>query len=192
VSVYPAKITQIIARRLNRSFVNNGEGRAVSFECGSVVAFRVKIDTATKSIDAIEFSSNGCGFMIAAAQSLAEEFEGRNLRELHGADSNEITSVIECRIGDLPASRRQCLETSIEAFRNAVADHRKLVVDEFRGDIALICTCFGIGEDRIIEAIRETKAADTADVARACNAGSGCGSCRMLIQELIDAHSTAL
>jgi NifU-like protein len=186
VSIYPAKIAEIIAKKLRDTIVNNGKGRAVSFECGSMVNFVVRIDTATKSIDEIAFSTNGCGYMVAAAQSLVDEFEGRNLKQLHGADSNEISGVIERRTGEMPGSRKQCLDTSIEAFRNAVADHRKRVVEEFRGDVALICTCFGISEDRITDVIRETNASDPNDVARACNAGNGCGSCRMLIQELID------
>lgn len=186
MSIYPARIAEIIAKKSPVIIVNNGEGRAVSFECGSMVNFVVRIDTATKSIDEIAFSSNGCGYMVAAAQSLADEFKGRNLRDLHGADSNEISSVIEALTGEMPASRRQCLDTAIEAFRNAVADHRERVVEEYRGEVALICTCFGVSEDRIIDVIRETRAVDPSDVARACNAGNGCGSCRMLIQELID------
>lgn len=148
--------------------------------------FTVRIDTLTKTIEEIAFSSNGCGYMVAGAQSLADEFKGRNLQDLHGTDSNQITSVIERRIGELPTSRKLCLHTAIEAFRNAVADHRKRVVEEFRGEVALICTCFGVSEDRIVDVIRETKAIDPNDVARVCNAGNGCGSCRMLIQELID------
>lgn len=186
MSIYPARIAEIITKKSPETFVNNGEGRAVSFECGSMVNIRLRVDTATKTIDEIGFSSNGCGYMVVAAQSLADEFEGRNLKDLHGADSNEIASVIERRIGELPRMRKQCLDTAIEAFRNAVADHRKRVVEEFRGEVVLICTCFGVSEDRIIDVIRETHAVDPSDVAMGCNAGNGCGSCRMLIQELID------
>ncbi len=186
MSIYPAKIAEIIAKKSRDTIVNNGEGRAMSFECGSMAQIQLRIDTTTKTIDTIVFSSNGCGYMVAAAQSLADEFKGRNLKDLHGAESDEISIAIERRTGELPVSRRQCLHTAIESFRNAVADHRKRVVEEFRGEVALICTCFGIGEDRIIDVIRETNAVDPNDVARACNAGNGCGSCRMLIQELID------
>jgi NifU-like protein len=184
VSIYPVRIAEIIAKKSPYTVINNGEGRAVSFECGSMLNFAVRIDTTTKAIHEIGFSSNGCGYMIAAAQSLADEFKGRNLKDLHGTD--EISNVIERRTGELPASRRQCLDTAIEAFRSAIADHRKRVVEEYHGDVALICTCFGVGEDRIIDVIQQTNAVDPTDVARACNAGNGCGSCRMLIQELID------
>jgi bacterioferritin-associated ferredoxin/NifU-like protein involved in Fe-S cluster formation len=186
VSIYPAKITAIIAKKSRGSIINNGDGRAVSFECGSMVNIRLRIDTATKNIAEMAFSSNGCGYMVAAAQCLADEFRGRNLKDLHGAETDEIASVIERRTGELPASRRQCLDTAIEAFRNAVADHRERIVEEFRGEVTLICTCFGVSEDAINDVIRETQAADPGDVARVCNAGNGCGSCRMLIQELID------
>lgn len=124
--------------------------------------------------------------MVAAAQSLVEAFESSNLKDLHGADSTQLSDVIEGMIGVIQQPRKQCVENTIEAFRSAIADHRKRMIDEFRGDLALICTCFGISEDRIIEVMRETQAVETDDVARVCNAGNGCGSCRMLIQELID------
>lgn len=176
----------MVAHRSQKDFNNNGEGRAVSFECGSMVSIRLKVNTSTKTIEQIAFSSNGCGYMVAAAQSLVEAFENSNLKDLHGADRAQLRAVIEDLIGGFPKPRKQCSDTTIEAFRSAIADHRKRIVDEFRGDVALICTCFGISEDRIVEAIRETQAVGTDDVARACNAGNGCGSCRMLIQELID------
>jgi NAD(P)H-nitrite reductase large subunit len=52
----------------------------------------------------------------------------------------------------------------------------------------LICTCFGISEDTIQSVISETGAETVEAVGDACNAGTGCGSCRFLIQELIDIH----
>src|SRR5688500_19109774 len=106
-----------------------------------MVNFVVLIDAATKSIDETAFSSNGCGYMVAAAQSLADEFEGRNLKDLHGADSNEISGLIERRIGQLPESRRQCLNAAIEAFRNAIADHRRSEehTSELQSPCNLVC-----------------------------------------------------
>lgn len=175
-----------MARRSQQSFINNGEGRAVSFECGSMVSIRLNVDTSTKTIEQIALSSSGCGYMVAAAQCIVEAFVGSNLKDLNGADSKQLSTFIEGVIGVIPQPRKQCLETTIKAFRFAIADHRKRIVDEFRGEVALICTCFGVSEDRIIEAIRETHAVEADDVARVCNAGNGCGSCRMLIQELID------
>jgi NAD(P)H-nitrite reductase len=181
----------MIANRSPKLANGNGVGRAVNFDCGSMVEFRLQIDPETKGLDEIGFSTNGCGYMVAAAQSLVDEFERKDLRKLHGCSDDELLSFIGSRIGQVPATRRRCLETASESFRAAIGDHRQRVIDEFRGEVALICSCFGIDEDRILSVIRETHAADADDVARGCNAGSGCGSCRMLIEDLIKIQQDA-
>jgi NifU-like protein len=67
-----------------------------------------------------------------------------------------------------------------------MARYRELRIEEFVGEKALICTCFGVSEQAIIQSIEEYSLTDVEEVAGRCRAGSGCGSCRMLIQELID------
>jgi len=83
--------------------------------------------------------------------------------------------------------RQHCFDLALEAFRSALADHRNRTIEEFRGEKALICTCFGVTEETIVGVI-EAGASDVSQVSAACNAGLGCGSCQMLIRELIDAH----
>jgi len=69
-----------------------------------------------------------------------------------------------------------------------MSHYRELRVSEYEGEKALICTCFGISEDTIVATIKENKITDVEEVADQVRAGSGCGSCRMLIQELIDSR----
>ena len=48
------------------------------------------------------------------------------------------------------------------------------------------CTCFGVTEERLEGVIRGLKDPSVEAVGDVCNAGMGCGSCRMLIEEMID------
>jgi bacterioferritin-associated ferredoxin len=51
----------------------------------------------------------------------------------------------------------------------------------------LVCHCYGVSEKRIRELVRQG-ARSGRDVARACGAGSGCGGCRLLVREILDAE----
>lgn len=62
----------------------NATGTAASFECGSLVRLSLRIDFEDKRISEAKFRTNGCGYMIAAADVLAEQMVGRKLTELHG------------------------------------------------------------------------------------------------------------
>ncbi len=163
----------------------DAEGVAANFSCGSYVKYYLEVDDAGKIL-AADISSNGCGYMVAAADLLAEYVSGRDLRELHGLRGSELRSLIIEDQGELPADRKDCAWSSIEALTSAFSDLRSRRIEEFRGDKALICTCFGVSEEQIETLIGSQKLETVEDVAMACNAGSGCGSCRMLIQELLD------
>jgi NifU-like protein len=89
-------------------------------------------------------------------------------------------------LGEFPAGRGHCPEIGLEALRAALADYRKFRIEEFSGEKALICTCFGVSEEKIEGVISELGLETVEEVGDACNAGSGCGSCRMLIQEMLD------
>ena len=159
-------------------------GKSAAFECGTFVEIALRIDSELKLIESIAYKTNGCGFMVAAAESLASKFQRTRLTELHGPD--DIAMSLLAEFPDLPNERRHCISTVVEAFRNALAEYRTKCVEEFRGEKALICTCFGIDEERILSIITTDNVTDVSDVTAACNAGRGCGSCRMLIQDLID------
>lgn len=185
MAVYPKKIEM---RAFGPQHIGVGDeltvlGRSASFVCGCFVAFSLRADHDEM---AASFVSNGCGYMVAVADMLAESVSGKNLSELHGLDRVELTSRVEGELGLLPSERQHCAEVCFEALRNAFAELRKVRIEEFRGEEALICTCFGVSERVIEELIASHGDVSVESVTDACRAGSGCGSCRMLIQELID------
>jgi bacterioferritin-associated ferredoxin len=52
----------------------------------------------------------------------------------------------------------------------------------------LVCHCKGVSEREVRSAI-QSGACTRRDIARECGAGSVCGGCRPLLDELIDAHA---
>lgn len=163
----------------------SASGRAASLECGSFVAFDLFVND-EQLIDDIAFRTNGCGFMIAVAEVLTKQIRGKNLSDLHGLDDDDLTEIAFAALDVFPGERRQCLRTCLEALHSAFADLRTRRVEEFKGEKALICSCFGVSEETIDEYILAGRARSVEDVTNLCNAGGGCGSCRMLIQEMID------
>ncbi|MFZ1702653.1 MAG: (2Fe-2S)-binding protein [Pyrinomonadaceae bacterium] len=186
--MYPENVIEKCRSLKNavRSEDASASGRAVNFACGCFAAFSLDVDKA-KNVRAVAFRSNGCGYMLAASDILAEAVMGTDLSDLHGLADVELTVRIEAEIGTIPARRRQCAAASIGALHNAFADLRSRQIEEFRGETALICTCFSVSEDTITEFIEQNSPATVDDVTDACRAGGGCGSCRMLIEEILDA-----
>ncbi len=188
MAVYPPKVGRCLESPRRAGTVSNANavGTSASFECGCFVRVSLSIDPATAAVRSGGFQSNGCGFMIAAADVIAKGLEREVLTDLHSLNEAEFTGRVEAELGDFPPERRQCIHVVLEAVRAAFADHRARVIEEFRGEKALICTCFGVSEESIEAFIAEHSPETVDEVTAARRAGAGCGSCRMLIQEMID------
>lgn len=166
--------------------IKGSAATAVNFGCGSFLRFSLTVDIDTREVADVSFSSNGCGFMLAAADVLAVYVKGKRLTALQGlADIDLIRHIFE-HLDRFPVGRRECLAVTIEALHAAFADQRSRRCEEFQGEKALICTCFGVSEETIEDLIAEDSLKTVEEVTATCNAGGGCGSCRMLIQEMLD------
>lgn len=129
--------------------------------------------------------------MIAAADVLAEMLRGRELIGLGGLKTDSIAAEIRDRLGRFPSRREHCGEAAIDAVRSALANYRDHRLEEFQGEKALICTCFGVSEETIANLIAENNLTDVTEVSAISRAGSGCGACQMLIREMLDAANPA-
>lgn len=167
----------------------SGVGTSASFSCGSYVRISLQIDQDDKFIRAAKFKTNGCGFAAAAADVITEHLDGTRLTDLHGLNADGVERWLNGRLEEFPPDRFQCRDLVFNALKGALADFRLRSIEEFQGEKALICTCFGVTEERIISVIEEDRPQDASEVADICNAGSGCGSCQMMIQEMIDTSS---
>lgn len=177
MSFYPPNINEKFCNPKYAGNIENAEakGTGASFVCGAAVRFFLKIED--KKILEARYKTNGCGFAIAAAENLAENITDKKLTELHG---------LEIREDEFDESRKHCAEIAFDALQDALADFRLSQVEEFTGEKALICTCFGVAEETIETVITDNQAETVEEVGDVCNAGTGCGSCKFLIQELID------
>lgn len=188
MSVYPEGISERMHDALSRRSCDgsNCAGTGASFECGCFVRLRLRIDPQTKVIEEVGVESNGCGYMLASVDVLSHDFMGRSLKELRGLDREALTRRSEDVLGPFPANRVSCREACVDALEVALENFRSSQLEEFRGEKALVCTCFSVTEERVESLIASGSVETVEDLSRACNAGSGCGSCRMMIQELLD------
>lgn len=189
MSFYPKEINKRFnaPKAVGKAENANSSGTSASFVCGAFVRFYLMIDVRTKEVKDAKFKSDACGFSVAAADFLAEKILGRKLNELRGFDKQILANQIENELGKFPENRKHCAEICFDALRAAFNDFRSLQIEEFTGEKALICACFGVSEDAIEKVIAENQSETVEDVTDACNAGGGCGSCQPLIQEILDA-----
>lgn len=166
---------------------SDADGKWASFLCGVSVKFSLQIDDESKEITSAKFKTNGCGFVIAAADFICEKIIENELTELHGLD--DLENAFAQEFGDFPSGRKHCADICFNALQNALAEYRMLQVEEWTGEKALICTCFGVSEERIETEISLHNLQTVEDVGDICNAGTGCGSCQLLIQEMIDSQA---
>ena len=181
VPVYPKEIADVLEDpKFFGSVVNaNATGSEAKFDCGCFVRVEIRVSEAPNQIEEVSYKTNGCGFMVAAAEAISYRLHEKQLTDLHGLIDDKPT------VGE----RSDCRSAVLNAVKAAFADYRNRRVEEFRGEKALICTCFGVAEETVEEFVRSSRPNDAGEVAQTLRAGSGCGSCRMLIQEIIDANA---
>ena len=192
MSFYPEKISErfYALTRSGKAEKTNAVGTGASFLCGTFVRFFLEIDVSTKEIKDAKYKTNGCGFTIAAAEVLTGKIVGKKLTELHGLKNEELAAEIESELDLFPAERKHCAEICLDALHAALDDFRSFQIEEFTGEKALICTCFGVSENEIENVIEKNAVESVEEVTSLCNAGGGCGSCVMLIRELIDIYQS--
>src|SRR5207244_12255920 len=126
-----------------------------------------------------KFKAAGCSALVASASLLTDQVLGKTTGE--AAAFGERTESIEKLLGSVTTERTNFPGLACEALVAAIREYSDAMRDSWEGDQALICTCFGVSERRIEQAIHENHLTTVAEVTRACNAGPGCRSCCLLI-----------
>ena len=150
-----------------------GFGEAASLACGALVRITLRID-AGKSVADAKFKAIGCRLMVASASLLTEEIKGKTTAE--AAQMARRTS------------SNPCAGLCREALLSAITRYSDRAREEWTGDEALICTCFGVSESVIESEIGSGSLLTVEEVTSVCKAGAGCRSCYPLIQEILDVH----
>lgn len=188
MTFYPPKISENFHAPQNagRAAGANAVGTSATFTCGAVLRFTLQIDNKTKQIIKVGFQTSGCGYAIAAADILAEKITGKHLPELHGLDKTALQREIKADLSRFEENREHCLTLALETLQSVFADFRAAQIEEWTGEKALICTCFGVSEETIERVIKNESLETVEEVTLFCKAGDGCGSCQPLIQEILD------
>ncbi len=156
---------------------------AGSVICGGALRISLRIDESQRITDA-KFKSAGCSSLVAASSLLTERVKGVTTAEAAVLGQSPKRSVIE-QLSGWPANRDHCAALACEALLSAVRQYSDSVREEWTGDEALICTCFGVSEQTIENEIKAGGLRTIAEVTRACNAGAGCRSCYSLIEDIL-------
>ena len=157
--------------------------RAGSVTCGGTLRVSLRVDESQRITDA-KFKSAGCSYLVAASSLLTERVKGKTTAEAAVLGQSPKKSDIE-QFGGWPVDRDHCAALACEALISAVKQYSDSVREEWTGDEALICTCFGVSERTIENEIKAAELRTIAEVTRACNAGAGCRSCYSLIEDIL-------
>lgn len=158
-------------------------GRSASFQCGATLRISLHIDHSQRIVEA-KFRAAGCSVLVASASLVTEQVLGRTTAE--AATLCQGIRSIETQLGPFESARMDCSALACEALVAAIREYSDAIRDNWEGDQALICTCFGVSDRRIEQEIREHHMTTVAEVTSACNAGAGCRSCCPLIADILD------
>jgi NifU-like protein len=153
-------------------------GRAASLECGATLRISIQIDESHRISEA-KFRVAGCSALVSFLSMLTERVKG-----VAPADAAQICQQSQL-LGDGVTENQQCAELACQGLLTAIGHYSDAAREEWSGDEALICTCFFVSESTIEREIQAKGLTTVAEVTRACNAGGGCGSCHLLIEEII-------
>ena len=167
----------------------NSSGVSVDFQCGTSVSVSMSIEEATKTIRKISFKTSACGFSLAFAEHVATFLEGRSLTDLKGDWPSECLAGFSAEVGPIQSGRMSCLVMVTDAFSVALKDHREKSLSRFEGDSSLVCSCFGVSEDVLEKLLSSGRASTVSELTEITNAGGGCGSCLMILREMVESQS---
>lgn len=157
-------------------------GEVGSIACGDALRLHLKIDVDQDRILDSSFQTFGCTSAIASSSALTEIVKGLTLDDALKVSNQDIAEYL----GGLPEAKMHCSVMGQEALESAIFKYRGIEVEHHEEDEgALICTCFGISDNKIRRVVRENGLTSADQVTNYVKAGGGCGSCLTGIDDLI-------
>ena len=100
------------------------------------------------------------------------------------------------QLGGLPPEKMHCSVMGYEALEDALKNYDDFTdLDDIRNEEAanqkrekIVCTCFGITENIIWDAIKMNGLKTVEEITNYTKAGGACGKCKGLIQDIIDTY----
>lgn len=196
MAFYPSAVNELFQKPRNAGVIERtaARGQASSFMCGAALRITLRIEMPGYRLADAKFQATGCGYLIAAASLLTEMIQGLRLAEAESvaATPELCDALIIKHCVNVPSDRRHCIALCREALQDALRNYRQTALTAWQGADSYICVCFSVSEKTIQETIAHGALHTIAEVTAKCNAGAGCGSCRSLIQDLLDEHWSGL
>jgi NifU-like protein len=157
-------------------------GEVGSIACGDALRLHLKIEVEADKILDARFQTFGCTSAIASSSALTEIIKGLTLDAALNISNRDIADYL----GGLPEEKMHCSVMGQEALEAAIYKYRGIEVEQHEDDDgALICSCFGVSENRIRRVVIENGLTTVEQVTSYVKAGGGCSSCGAEIEDLI-------
>jgi NifU-like protein len=128
-----------------------------------------------------KFQVFNCADQVAASSALTEDVIGKTLSEARALSHSDISK----HLGGLEFVYLPPRLWAIDGLHAAIAAIEGTEVDTDAELDPLLCRCFGISEETIRQAVRVSGCTTVDEVVGATGAGTGCGTCRSDIAQLI-------
>lgn len=163
----------------------DGTGQVGSLVCGDALKLTIKVNKETEIIEDIKFQTFGCASAIASSSILTEMAKGKTLEEALKITNRDIADAL----GSLPDEKMHCSVMGMEALEAAVRSYRQggePVIFEQEPGTNIVCQCFNVSEQAIIQAIHNNNLKTVEDVTHFTKAGGACGKCKGEIQKILN------
>ncbi len=189
---YSDKVIDHYRNPRNVGKIDNADaiGEAGSLACGDSLKIYLKIKDGV--VTDAKFQTFGCGSAVASSSILTEMIIGKTVEEVKKITNKDIAD----ELGGLPPEKMHCSVMGYEALEDALKNFDDYTdLDDLRNEEAktetsekIVCTCFGVTENVIWDAIKINGLKTVEEVTNYTKAGGACGRCKAAIQDIIDTY----
>jgi NifU-like protein len=189
---YSDKVIDHYRNPRNVGKIDNADaiGEAGSLACGDSLKIYLKINNGI--VTDAKFQTFGCGSAVASSSILTEMIIGKTVEEVKKITNKDIAD----QLGGLPPEKMHCSVMGYEALEDALKNFDNYTdLDDLRNEAAnskkaekIVCTCFGVTENLIWDAIKTNGLKTVEEVTNYTKAGGACGKCKAAIQDIIDTY----